>query len=108
MKKSFLLPVASFALLLPALVLEGSGFLGVRPPAALIHPVLVMGGMLLAVALNAMSVLRIRVGQNDGTLVGTMSVRWRGNAMNLTVLMIGLLLFTTIIAYLFVENFQPR
>jgi hypothetical protein len=70
--------------------------------------VLVMGGMLLAFTLNAMSVLRIRVGQDEGTLVGTISVRGRGSAMNLTALMLSCLLFTTIAAYLFVENFQPR
>lgn len=53
-------------------------------------------------------VLRIRVGRDEGTLVGTISVRVRGNAMNLTALMLSCLLFTTITAYLFVENFQPR
>lgn len=108
MNRSFQVAVASYVLLLPALVLAASGGLGLEPPAALIHPVLVMGGMLLAFTLNAMSVLRIRVGHDEGTLVGTISVRVRGNAMNLTTLMLSCLLFTTITAYLFVENFQPR
>jgi hypothetical protein len=108
MNRSFQVAVASFALLLPALVLAACGVLGLEPPAALVHPVLVMGGMLLAFTLNAMSVLRIRVGQDEGILVGTISIRVRGKAMNLTALMLSCLLFTTITAYLFVENYQPR
>jgi hypothetical protein len=108
MNRDVRVAAAGLVLLLPALVLAGSGVLGLEPPVALIHPVLVTGGMLLAFTLNAMSVLRIRVGQNEGTLVGTISVRVRGHAMNLTALMLSCVLITTIASYLFVENFQPR
>lgn len=108
MNKSVQVAVASVVLLLPALVLAVSGVLDLEPPAALIHPVLVMGGMVLAVALNSMSVLRIRIGQDEGTLVGTISIRVRGTAMNLAALMLGCLLLATITAYLLVENFQLR
>ncbi|MGH7568550.1 MAG: hypothetical protein ACREL9_06210 [Gemmatimonadales bacterium] len=80
-------------LLLPALILVSSGLLGLERPAALVHPVLVMGGLLLALTLNALSVLRIRFGQDEGNLVATISVRVRGSAMDLTALILsGLLL----------------
>ena len=99
---------ATVVLLLPAVVLATSGVLGLEPPATLVHPAAVMGGLLLAFALNAVSVFRVHVGQDEGTLVGTLSVRVRGNALHLAALMFSCLLFTTIAAYLFVENFQQR
>ena len=108
MNRHLQVAVAGFVLLLPALILVSSGLLGFERPAALVHPVLVMGGLLLAFTLNALSVSRVRLGQDGGNLVGTISVRVRGSVMNLTALMISCLLFATITAYLFVENFQPR
>ena len=108
MNRNLQVAVTGFLLLLPALLLASSGFLRLEPPAALIHPVLVMGGLLLAFTLNVLSVLRVRFGQDEGTLVGTISVRVRGNAMNLVALILSCLLFATITAYLFVENIQPR
>ena len=100
--------IVGFFLVLPALVLASSGFLGLEPPAALTHPVLVMGGLLLAVGLNAFAVLQVRFGHNEGALVATISVRVQGNTLNLTAFMLSCLLGATITAYLFVENFQPR
>jgi hypothetical protein len=41
-------------------------------------------------------------------LVGTLSLRVRGTALNLAALGLGLALLAVITAYLFVENFQPR
>ena len=108
MNRNLRVAVAGILLVLPALILASSGFLGLEPPAALINPVLVMGGLVLAFTLNALSVLRVRFGQDEGNLVGTISVRVRGTVMNLTALMISCLLFGTITVYLFVENFQRR
>ena len=108
MNRHLQVAVAGFLLLLPALILVSSGLLGLEPPAVLIHPVLVMGGLLLAFTFNALSVLRVRFGQDGTNLVGTISVRVRGSVTNLTALMISCILFATITAYLFVENFQPR
>lgn len=108
MSRHLQVAVAGFVLLFPALILVSSGLLGLEPPAALVHPVLVMGGLLLACTLNAVSVLRVRFGQDGGNLVGTISVRVRGSVMNLMALAISCLLVATITAYLFVENFQPR
>lgn len=108
MKRPLQLAVAGFVLLLPALILVSSGLLGLEPPAALVHPVMVMGGLLLAFTFNALPVLRVRFGQDGGNLVGTISVRVRGSVMNLMALALSCLLVATITAYLFVENFQPR
>lgn len=100
--------VLGLLLLLPALVLTSGGLLGLEPPRVLTHPALVMGGLFLALALNALSVLRVRFRRDDGDLVAAISVRLRGAVLNLTALTICCLLLATIAGYLFVENFQPR
>lgn len=98
----------SLVLLLPALLLVLSGLLGLQQPIALVHPLLVMGGLILAFALNALPIVRIRVGHEDGALVGAVSLRLRGSGLNLIALSLSCLLFATITLYLFVENFRPR
>ena len=108
MKRHLQVAVASFVLLLPALILVSTGLLGLERPPALVHPVLVMGGLFLAFMLNALSVLRVHFGQDESDLVGTISVRVRGSVLNLTALVISCLLLTTIMVYLFFENFRPR
>jgi hypothetical protein len=100
--------VAGFVLLLPALILVSAGLLELEVPSAVVHPVLVMGGLFVALALNALSVFRIRFGREGENVVGTISLRVDGAAMNLAALALGCLLLAAITAYLFVENFQPR
>jgi hypothetical protein len=95
-------------LLAPALVLASSGVLALEPPAALIHPVVVMGGLVLAFGLNAMSVFQVRFGRSEGALVAQISMRVRGKVLNLMAFGLCCLLFATITAYVFVENFRPR
>ena len=108
MSRDVRVAVLGLVLLLPALVLVSSGLLGLERPDALVHPVLVMGGLLLALALNALPVFRVRFGHEEGALVGTVSLRLRGAVLNLTALSLGCFLFATLTAYLFVENFRPR
>ena len=100
--------VLGLLLLLPALVLVSTGLLDLERPDVLVHPVLVMGGLLLAFALNALPVLRVRFVYEEGALVGSMSLRLRGTALNLTALGLSSLLLAAITVYAFVENFQPR
>ena len=100
--------IMGFFLLLPAFVLCLSGLLGLEPPAALIHPVLVMGGLVLAFGLNALAVLQIRFGHSEGTLVARISIRMRGTVLNLTAFALCCVLFATVTVYLFLENFRPR
>lgn len=98
----------SLVLLLPALLLVLSGLFGLEQPNALLHPLLVMGGLILALALNALPILRVRFGREDGALVGTVSLRLRGSGLNIIALSLSCLLLGTIAFYLFVENFQAR
>ena len=108
MRKHERVAIAGFVLILPALLLVSSGLLGLDPPAALVHPVLVMGGLLLAFTLNSWSVSRVTVGQEGVDLVGTISIRMVGGRMNLLALGVTGLLAITLGAYLFMENFRPR
>jgi hypothetical protein len=108
MNKQLQIAGAGFVLLLPAFVLVVSGLLEFDRPAALVHPVLVMGGLLSALMLNVVSLMRVGFGQDDRSFVVTLSIQVRGSAVNLAVLLLGCLLLATITAYLFVENFQPR
>ena len=108
MNRDVRVAVLGFALLLPALVLVSTGLLHLERPDALVHPMLVMGGLLLALGLNALPVFRIRFDHEEGALIGTVSLRLRGTVLNLTALSLSCLLLATITAYLLVENFQPR
>jgi hypothetical protein len=108
MTRDLRVAVLGLLLLLPALLLVSSGLLGVEPTDILVYPVLVMGGLLLGVGLNALRVLRVHLGREEGAIVGTMSLRLRGTALNLAALTLSCLLLASIAAYLFVENFEPR
>lgn len=108
MTRNLRVALLGLLLLLPALVLVSSGLFGLERPDALVHPVLVMGGLLLAFVLNALRVLHVHLGREEGVIVGTMSLRLRGTALNLAALTLSCLLLATITAYLFVENFEPR
>lgn len=100
--------VAGLVLLIPAITLVSFGLSGLEPPAPLVHPALVLGGILIAITLNALSVLRFRVSQDGDNLMSTVSVRVRGSVTNLIALTVGSLLVVTIATYMFVESFQPR
>ena len=102
--------ILGLLLLLPALLLVSTGLLhlDLTLPGALVHPVPLMGGLLIAFALNGLHVLRARFGYKEGAIVGTMSLRLRGAGLNLTALGLSAVLLASIMVYLFAENFQPR
>ncbi len=106
MRREQRLALIGFLFLLPAAILVTGGVLDFQVPAALVHPVLVMGGMLVALGLNALAVLRFRFVPEEGVVVGTLKLR--GAGLNLTTVLVGGLLLATILLYLFFENFQPR
>lgn len=96
-------------LVLPASPVCLSGLLRFRVPDAIIHPALVMGGLLTALVLNLRPVLSTNWQREDGSLVGANSLRVdKGVLLNLAVVTMSLLLTAVISTYLFVENFQPR
>jgi len=108
MGRDLRIAVLSLVPLLPALVLVSSGLLGLEPAGVLVHPLLVMGGLVTAFGMNAIRLLRVRIGQDEGALVSTVSVRLRGTALNLAALSLSCLLLATVTAYVLVENVRLR
>jgi hypothetical protein len=100
--------VVGFALLLPAGSLVGCSLLGLNPPASLIHPFLLIGGLAAALVMNLASTVSIGAKCKDGALLGGLAIQFHSRALNLAVLLIGGLLIGTIAAYLFLENFVAR
>lgn len=72
----------------------------------LISPVVFLGGLGLALALNAYAVLRLNVGREDGAIVST--VRLEVRFWNIAVAALSLVLLVTLVGYFFVENFVYR
>jgi hypothetical protein len=68
-------------------------------------PVILLGALLVAFALNALSILSIGF-QSDTPSV--LSISFSLRFWNLTVILIGSLLLGTLLGYAFVENFQVR
>lgn len=108
MRKSSRLAVIGVALVLPACLVCFSGLLRLQVPDALIHPALVLGGALTALALNLLPVMRVRAQCEEDSLVGEISLRLEGGMLNLVVVAVSLLLTAVILMYLFLENFQLR
>ena len=100
--------LAGLALLLPAGALCLSGLLRFDAPPALIHPALVFGGLLAALAINLPRVLRVAARREGGALLGEVRLRFEGRLPNLAIIAASLLLTGVLLSYLFVENFQPR
>jgi len=72
----------------------------------LISAVVFLGGLGLALALNAYAVLRLNVVREDGAIVGTARVEVR--FWNIAVAAVSLLLLVTLLGYFFAENFVYR
>jgi hypothetical protein len=75
---------------------------------ALLHPVTVLGGLALALGLNLIPLLRIRLDRQPGNLTGTLAVRLRSSHLAVAAFALGLC--AVILAYAFTENFAvvPR
>jgi hypothetical protein len=72
----------------------------------LVSPVVFLGGLSLALALNAYAVLQLNVGREDGAVVGT--VRLEARFWNIAVMAVSLLLLVPLLGYFFAENFVYR
>jgi hypothetical protein len=93
---------------LPALAVVLSGLLKLNVPLGLIHPALVIGGLLAALAINLFPVASAHTHLENGNLVGALSIKLKGSVVNLSVAFLSLALLGLIALYVFVENFQPR
>jgi hypothetical protein len=72
----------------------------------LISPVVFLGGLILALAVNLYAVLRLNVAREDGTFVST--VRFEVKLANIAVATVSILLLVTLVGYFFAENFAYR
>jgi hypothetical protein len=108
MKNSNRLAVVGLLLLAPASILISSGLLRIDVPRVLINPVTVMGGLLGALVLNLLAILRVQAERETGGGIAAFTVRIGVKASNLAVVAICALLLATVFGYAFVENFQPR
>jgi hypothetical protein len=95
-------------LIIPALVLCLSGLLKFDVPYSLIHPALVIAGLIGALAINLLPIASAHTHLENGNLVGALSIKLRGSLINLCVASLSLALLGVIALYVFVENFQPR
>jgi hypothetical protein len=92
--------------LIPAMILVGAGVSDQRVPPALVHPVLVMGGLAVAIASSVVAVTHWELRNGPGIFRVVCTIRKR--PADLVVLGTSLALLATIAGYLFVENYQPR
>jgi hypothetical protein len=72
----------------------------------LVSPVVFLGGLSLALALNVYAVARFDVDREHGTIVGT--VRITPGLWNIAVAVVSILLLVTLVGYAFLENFTYR
>jgi len=92
--------------LVPALLLVGGGVSGLGAPPVVDAPVLVMGGLLVAIMVGLVTGTRWEIRREPDAVGFTCMVRNRVASLAVLVLALGLL--GTITVYLFLENFQPR
>jgi hypothetical protein len=106
MRHQGLLAAIGAAALIPAAVLIAGGLTDTAVPGLLVHPVLVMGGLALAIGAALYAATRVEVQSvPEGFRV---ACTIRRSPAPLTVLALGVLLLGVIAVYLFLENFTPR
>ena len=71
-----------------------------------VSPFVFLGGLCLALALNIYAVARLNVRREEGTIVSTVRVKLR--LSNIAVAVVSILLLTTLIGYVFLENVTYR
>jgi hypothetical protein len=91
-------------LVIPALLVCFAGALNLSSSSFLIHPALVMGGLVMAFGLNLMRVLRLELRRQEDGLIGMVGIRCRWP--NLAILAFSAVLTGILLAYGFVENFR--
>ena len=78
-------------------------FLKIPATKLLIHPVVVIGGLLIAAGLNALPVFKFTVVPEDQTLVGV--IRTKDRVSNLVTFLLAGILLASLFAYSITENF---
>lgn len=93
--------------LLPALILVVSGFAGLRAPEALVHPVLVLGGLAVAFGASFVAATHWELSSDQIFYRVECSIR-KNRPADLLILGASVTLLGIILVYSFLENFQPR
>src|SRR5215470_9479699 len=83
--------LGGFVLLLPACTLVVSGLLGLDPPAALVHPLVLLLGLAAALVLNLPATVRAKGRRENGSLLGGVAIQVQDRLLNLAVLALSLL-----------------
>ena len=92
--------------LIPPAVLVATGLAGLKNPRLLTHPLLVLGGLAVAIVASLVAVTHWEVARDRDHLRLCCTIRKR--PADLAVLAAGLALLGIITGYSFVENFEPR
>jgi hypothetical protein len=71
-----------------------------------VSPIVFLGGLCLALALNIYAVARLNLSREDGTIVSTVRLKLR--LSNIAVAALSALLLATLVGYAFLENFTHR
>ena len=121
-KSSVRLAIAGFILSIPALLIVSAGllqiFFGLRQvndtldqillnfPSLnlIIHPVVIIGGLIVSIGLNAFPVIRLKMQSQAGALVATITAHLK--ASNIATALLSSFLFAAIACYAFGENFR--
>lgn len=72
----------------------------------LVSPVVFLGGLVLALAMNAYAVLRFSVGREGDAVVST--IRLEMKLVNMAVVAVSFSLLVTLVGYVFLENLTLR
>lgn len=70
----------------------------------IIHPAFVIGGLLIAIGINLLSVFKISFTPQAGALITTITTQWK--KANITALCVSLFLLSSILLYAIGENFR--
>ena len=100
--------VGGFVLLLPVCTLVSSGLLGLHPPDALVHPLVLLVSLAASLLLNLSTFVSGKVRCKNGIILGGIAIQVERRLLNLAVVACGLVLLGTIALYLFIENFALR
>ena len=107
MERRTLWAIVGFVAVVPALMIVVTGLTGTEQYRIIEHPLPVIGGLLLGLAINVFSVVDGNVRFENQKLVGAMSINLKDTVLNLAVVAVGAGLLGAIAIYLFLENFQP-
>lgn len=106
LRRAGVLTAVGFIGLLPAVVLVAAGVTDRQVPSALVHPVLVLSGLVASFGASFVAVTHWETGKRPDQYRITCTIRKR--PADLFVLVASLVLLAIIVGYLFVENYQPR